>query len=750
MKSQLDMKFVLDTADKFGVPFEDVAQHFAHLELATRGTTLEGQKMRDMFQDITAYATRFGLTQQQLDTILNQVTESLTRQRINVQNLRGIMSSVPAAQSIAADAVAGGSQAVFEQMLKRGHVWAESFWADFWKSANQRYGVDPTKAVDNLFTSQGRFKNAILELNNAMNAALGFTDAYKSSLDLLTNTMHFLARNIDTVIKVVGVFGATLAGAILGYEIIAKGAAIISMFQALARAISLTGVAAMFAAGPMALIFGIGGAIAAGVGALVLLNSAIDTNRDKLLGTLPVIKDYIKAYEDSKKAGSERTAELLKEANAELIKAQASLVAATAMKESTAQAAKEAGAPAAKTWWDTFLNYFNEYGKSLGAEAGMSQALIDATNKAAASAATAQADEARKRVTDIQGDITKLQGMLKAQQDYEKSIKSTQHAPSAWDTRNSVTLREYNELLQNTVDQYNAMKESAKDAAAQIEQAQLDKTVEQWRKKFQELGYSMTEINKKTQTLSDALTKLQKAKDFDKDFMSLGQTLEYSFGTLGKDALDKFVTAMNNGTISSMKFRDFVVSGLEAVEKKILELAVLNPILNSLFGASNQTFSWFSGGTNTGGLIGKLLTAGGFQSGPAAAAIPTKVGAAGSMEVPTLHGGSGAPSFGFFDPSIFLGAPRLHSGLAPDEFPAILQDGETVTPKGARISGGDTFVNINGNYHDYNGGKDRAQQKQGLSAMRRELEGLIDSRLIEARRPGGIYNRVNNPFGSKT
>lgn len=35
-----------------------------------------------------------------------------------------------------------------------------------------------------------------------------------------------------------------------------------------------------------------------------------------------------------------------------------------------------------------------------------------------------------------------------------------------------------------------------------------------------------------------------------------------------------------------------------------------------------------------------------------------------------------------FDPSLFLNAPRLHSGLRSDEFPAILQKGETVIPKG--------------------------------------------------------------------
>jgi len=41
----------------------------------------------------------------------------------------------------------------------------------------------------------------------------------------------------------------------------------------------------------------------------------------------------------------------------------------------------------------------------------------------------------------------------------------------------------------------------------------------------------------------------------------------------------------------------------------------------------------------------------------------------------------------------FAGAPRLHSGFASDEFPAILQRGETVIPRGGAMPG--VVININ-------------------------------------------------------
>ena len=44
--------------------------------------------------------------------------------------------------------------------------------------------------------------------------------------------------------------------------------------------------------------------------------------------------------------------------------------------------------------------------------------------------------------------------------------------------------------------------------------------------------------------------------------------------------------------------------------------------------------------------------------------------------------------------AVFAGAPRLHDGLAYDEFPAILQRGERVIPKGAGMSGGGVTINM--------------------------------------------------------
>lgn len=97
------------------------------------------------------------------------------------------------------------------------------------------------------------------------------------------------------------------------------------------------------------------------------------------------------------------------------------------------------------------------------------------------------------------------------------------------------------------------------------------------------------------------------------------------------------------------------------------------------------------GGQSTqvaGGLFGTAFKAiGGWFTGGAAGA------ATAAIDVPMPHkgwesvGNTSPPAYKTVNPSVFAGAKRFHDGLAGDEFPAILQKGETVIPKGGSAPG---------------------------------------------------------------
>jgi len=75
------------------------------------------------------------------------------------------------------------------------------------------------------------------------------------------------------------------------------------------------------------------------------------------------------------------------------------------------------------------------------------------------------------------------------------------------------------------------------------------------------------------------------------------------------------------------------------------------------------------------------------------------------------------------NPSIFAGAPRLHSGLRYDEYPAILQRGEAVIPKGQ--SSQSSAPNVTFNVTNQSGAQVEAQQTSVQWDGRRMLVGMV-------------------------
>jgi hypothetical protein len=63
--------------------------------------------------------------------------------------------------------------------------------------------------------------------------------------------------------------------------------------------------------------------------------------------------------------------------------------------------------------------------------------------------------------------------------------------------------------------------------------------------------------------------------------------------------------------------------------------------------------------------------------------------------------------------SYFASAPRLHQGLAADEYPAILQKGEQVIPKG----GGKSAPIVHMHFYSQSGKYDRESVSQAQSGL---------------------------------
>lgn len=108
---------------------------------------------------------------------------------------------------------------------------------------------------------------------------------------------------------------------------------------------------------------------------------------------------------------------------------------------------------------------------------------------------------------------------------------------------------------------------------------------------------------------------------------------------------NSFTNDLNNALwTADNTFGDIALSFGKMLTKMAIQKKIVEPLVDGL--SSGGVFKWLAGIFHEGGVVG--------EPAPARAVSP----------------------------AVFSGAPRLHSGLLPDEFPAILQRGETVIPRG--------------------------------------------------------------------
>lgn len=184
-----------------------------------------------------------------------------------------------------------------------------------------------------------------------------------------------------------------------------------------------------------------------------------------------------------------------------------------------------------------------------------------------------------------------------------------------------------------------------------------------------------------------------------------------TLGELGADVAKRFtedlVSGLNEVLWRTKDINKMWKDMLETIGRMITQWLIMQAVMNSIKGI---------GGAFSGLFGGASLGASSFHSG----------GIVGQESVPIRT----VPA------SAFAGAPRLHEGLARDEYPAILQRGETIIPKnGGTAKGGveslltdiksllEQRQTINANVVDYRNviTKERLDGRDGETSVMRHL-----------------------------
>ena len=143
--------------------------------------------------------------------------------------------------------------------------------------------------------------------------------------------------------------------------------------------------------------------------------------------------------------------------------------------------------------------------------------------------------------------------------------------------------------------------------------------------------------------------------------------------TVAKGIEDTLVDIVSTGKINMQKIGDMVKSLEQDILRSFIRQNITGPIAGQLSGLLGGGADGAGGGAG-GGIFGSLFSSI-FHDGGVVGS-----GSARQREVPSW---------------LFAAAPRLHTGLAADEFPAILQRGETVIPRNGKAGSPNIVMNIN-------------------------------------------------------
>ncbi len=152
---------------------------------------------------------------------------------------------------------------------------------------------------------------------------------------------------------------------------------------------------------------------------------------------------------------------------------------------------------------------------------------------------------------------------------------------------------------------------------------------------------------------------------------------EKVFGDAAGKIEDTLVDMVSTGEFSMKKLGDLVKSIEQDILRSFIRQNITGPIANGLSGLLGGGSGSASGGSSGGGIFGSLFSSIG-------AWFHHQGGEVGSGSAPRRQ----MPAY------LFANAPRFHNGLLPDEFPAILQRGETVVPKGKSMGGMNITFNV--------------------------------------------------------
>lgn len=208
-----EIAYLRTITSELGLAFGSTATAYSQFQAAARGTALEGEKSRAVFESIAKASAVMGLSAEQSSGVLLALQQMISKGTVQAEELRGQLGErLPGAFQIAARAM-GVTTAELGKMLEQGQVIADDFLPKFAKALNESLGDSAEKAANRLDAATNRFSTAWERLKQNAGDS-GISKFWAGQINILTDGMNDVSNSMDMArLSGSGFIGQMKAGA---------------------------------------------------------------------------------------------------------------------------------------------------------------------------------------------------------------------------------------------------------------------------------------------------------------------------------------------------------------------------------------------------------------------------------------------------------------------------------------------------------------------------------------------------------
>lgn len=203
-----DMDFIRQMASAAGVDVVEAGRAFLSLSAATKGTAVEGEATRQVFEAVTVSMSRAGKSSADTANALNALAQMAGKGQVQMEELRGQLGeSLPGALNAAAKGL-GITTKELTELVEQGKITAQDLFPALSKGLNELYGA--SGGAQTLAQELSNVKNAFTDMASNIGESGGLS-ALKTGAEIAQAAIVLLDATLVATGKSIGVLIAAIA-----------------------------------------------------------------------------------------------------------------------------------------------------------------------------------------------------------------------------------------------------------------------------------------------------------------------------------------------------------------------------------------------------------------------------------------------------------------------------------------------------------------------------------------------------------